>query len=206
MTKKKIVLCFISLLLVTSLCACGSNSGKADGTKKDVKKKVTTEKEKLEPLVAAVPANSKEYKCDNYSLSLPENWAQLNLDKVEMSFGETKTANEKFTQTINVITEDVTAVDKKMSIETYLKFVTAQLDKMDGCKVESKKLCLINGYEAGIVISNVTNQQMKYKCEQAILLKDGKAYAISFLGNLEGGFDSLKAEAEGIFNSFKIIK
>lgn len=204
MTKKKILLSLIAVLVLASFCACGSKT-----TKDDKKKTVTTEKnekEKMEPLAARVPANSKEYKCENYSLSLPENWAQLNMENVDMAFGETKTASETFTQTINVLTEDITKVDKNMSVETYLKFAKAQLDKVEGCKVVSTKLCTINGYDGGVVVSDMTSGQVKYKCEQAFIVHKGKAYVISFLGNNEGGFDNLVAEAEGIFNSFKIQK
>lgn len=152
----------------------------------------------------------KKYDGKAFSISSPSNWERTkNLTEDTFIFKSIKeSSSDKFQENFNVIIQDLSS--QKMSLEDYSKLTYNQVKQAVGENYISQyKNVSLSNQEAKemsyILPSNPErNQFMNLKVWQKWIIKDDRAYVLTFTAQKEK-FDNYVKIAEEMFTSF-IVK
>ncbi|WP_452223468.1 hypothetical protein [Lacinutrix chionoecetis] len=151
----------------------------------------------------------KEYNGKTFSISSPINWERTkNLTEDTFIFKSTKeSSSDKFQENFNVIIQDLGS--KGMSLKEYSDLTYNQVKQAIGEKsILDFKKSLLSGQTAKemsyLLPSNPSrNQFIDLKVWQKWIIKDNKAYVVTFTAQKEK-YDSYIEMAEKMFNLFKV--
>lgn len=177
---KKRIFTIIAIMALGLMTACGS--GKSD------KKASGTEL-----------ANPTTYDKPGYSIDVSENWAKTNNENADLAFFYKSSENDSFTESINVMTQDLSSYD--YTLDTYKDLTVSQYEELS-YTIENCDKVTIDGTDCYKITSYTKNDDTKICCTQVFTLMNNTAYLFTFAAE-ESDYKNLSDEVDAMFETIK---
>lgn len=177
---KKRILTIVAIMALGVMTACGS--GKSD-------KKVS----------GTELANPTTYDKPGYSIEVSENWAKTNNENADLAFFYKSSENDSFTESINVMTQDLSSYD--YTLDTYKDLTVSQYEELN-YTVEKCDKITIDGTDCYKINSYTKNDDTKICCTQVFTLMNNTAYLFTFAAE-ESDYKKLSDEVDLMFDTIK---
>lgn len=176
--KKIGVLVFTVAIMLVMLNACGQKSENKENTNSETQNSTTISNvqntTKAQTNNATIPADYTEYTDSNTGLKFayPSTWVNAGTDQIPV-FGDSTTG-----ATVNLVTENVTSdVDLSVYVNASKQAVKSTFEINGDLKEETTK---VNGIDATKLTYSITQSNLDMTLQQVIMVKDSKAYVITF--------------------------
>ena len=151
--------------------------------------------------------NEKNWKTlseNNYSIHYPESWEVDKSGKLGMSFmllSKLTSDKDEVRENVNLLVQDLPG--GKMSLDKYVEISEGQIKSVisNASIIESTRENS-DEFEYHKVLYTGDEGENKFKFEQHIYIKNGKAYVLTLTCELDQ-FDKYKEDGEKILNSFR---
>lgn len=142
----------------------------------------------------------KSYDDSGYSISLPDEWGKTENKNASLSFLYKNSKNDFFTESINVIVQDLETYD--YTLDTYKDVSVSNYEEL-GYEIEECKKTTINDNDFYSITSHSENDGKSICCKQVFTLLNKKAYLFTFAAE-EKDFNTLSDETDAIFDTIKL--
>ena len=141
----------------------------------------------------------------NYSLSYKKGWNQQIVQGVTAFFVEKE--NSLFKTNINIVVQDLS--NQPLTLEEYHKITLDQISNNIGLKnIKTQKDIILSDVKAKELVYTIPksiNNPNELKLKQVYLIKNGKAYLITYTSTISN-YDKYLKSSNIFFNTFKILK
>lgn len=148
-----------------------------------------------------------KYVNESYNVQYPASWTIDTSKKLGADFfifSPKENDSDKFRENVNLIVQDLSG--QNIDLDKYAQISEGQIKELatDGKIYESKKITTAKT-EYYKIIYSMTQSVFKLKIEQYYLVKNDKAFVITFSSEFDK-FDVFKIVGEEILNSFTLTK
>lgn len=144
-------------------------------------------------------------KMHGFTMQYPENWSlQEGQYGTLVSFSSPQEKNDTFLENINVVTEELPANYKNLSLEDYVSTSLESLKKsLNDFKLVETKSIQLSGQTGKQVTYTVTQGELKPYTRQFVTLKNGVAYIVTYITTQSDPTKYLDVATQ-VVNSFKL--